>query len=303
MCLTLLVILIYYVTKTDETNSAELLPSNYGGQNVKQGEYTYVVALIEVFNDESNQKDAFGFCTGSMIRDQWVLTAAHCVHKRSLDELYVWYGYYSSSPFVTNTFTKVLKIIIHPIYQSRVFSLDYDIALLLVKSIALRTYASLSYVDYKTMKDFQVNAISGKRTNHHGDHTMRMLRFIGTITDCDTELTKTLQHSLCVMPRLIQNGVRICFGDSGGPVIFEGKIVGVCSFALVKNVTIGVFTPVSPFIHWITDVMKKKTYVPKKKKVSESTIVPVSARSILRILGFENKTTPIHKTARPPRFY
>lgn len=293
---------MYYVTRTDEADSSEILPHNYGGQDVKQGDYTYVVALIEVFNDENNKKDAFGFCTGSMLSNKWVLTAAHCVHKRSLEELYVWYGYYSSSPFVTNTITKVLKTIIHPIYQSRVFSLDYDIALLLVKSIALRTYGTLSFVDYKNLKDMPVNAISGKRSNHHGDHTMRMLRFIGSVTDCDTELTKTLHHSLCVLPRLVQNGVRICFGDSGGPVIHEGKIVGVCSFALVKNVTIGVFTPVSPFIHWVNDVMKKKYYSSKKKKI-DTTIVPVSARSILRILGFENKTTAENKTVKPPRFY
>ncbi|CAH0703114.1 unnamed protein product [Spodoptera exigua] len=229
--------------KSDENGTAELLPSTYGGQDVKQGNYTYVVALIEVFSDDNNQNDTFGFCTGSMIKEQWVLTAAHCIHKRSLEELHVWYGYYSSSPFITNTYTKVVKTIVHPVYKSRVFSLDYDIALLLVKPIALRTYGILSKLDFQTMKNFPVNAISGKRTNHHGDHSMRMLRFIGIVTDCDMELMKTLEYALCVMPRLMQKGVRICFGDSGGPVLYEGKIVGVCSFALVKNITIGVYTP------------------------------------------------------------
>lgn len=43
----------------------------------------------------------------------------------------------------------------------------------------------------------------------------------------------------------------LCYGDSGGPMKYKGKVVGIASLTLGECGTIGVYTSVDVYLQWI----------------------------------------------------
>ena len=81
-----------------------------GGTPAQEGAWPWQVRLLDDFDVRS------GFCGGSLIADQWVLTAAHCVVQggQTVDSVVIGYGsiYQSDLKMVGSE-----KIIVHPNYQ------------------------------------------------------------------------------------------------------------------------------------------------------------------------------------------
>jgi secreted trypsin-like serine protease len=88
-----------------------------GGTPAPDGKYPYQVRLYDSF------EDGFGFCGGSIIADQWVLTAAHCLYagrespKRTIDPSEVVIGYGSTDREKT-TKVGVAQIFVAPKYAA-----------------------------------------------------------------------------------------------------------------------------------------------------------------------------------------
>ena len=57
-------------------NRSEIVSYIIGGRYAKDGEVPWQVSLWRVIN-----KDDF-YCGGSILSDQWILTAAHCIYKK-----------------------------------------------------------------------------------------------------------------------------------------------------------------------------------------------------------------------------
>ena len=95
-----------------------------GGRVARKNEYPYQVAL--------QYGSGFTFCGGSIIDNNWVLTAAHCVRSKSASDIYVLPGTHTNldDPMVKQLRVPVTKIIMHKEY-SRVTKAN-DIALLKV---------------------------------------------------------------------------------------------------------------------------------------------------------------------------
>lgn len=113
---------------TEETAGGKII----GGEIADQGEWPWQVALVAANMPVSTDTQ---FCGGSMVLDQWVLTAAHCV--RWMDEQGAGFDVLPQEISVlagTNALdgsgdkVPVEQIFVHPSYS--VDQLDYDIALI-----------------------------------------------------------------------------------------------------------------------------------------------------------------------------
>ena len=104
------------------------------GSEAPDGKYPYQVRLY------SSVEDKFGFCGGSIIAPQWVLTAAHCLSKgtwdvgpnTALDPADVVVGYGSNDRTKTERIPAA-KIFVIPQYLSKGSSGKADVALIKLK--------------------------------------------------------------------------------------------------------------------------------------------------------------------------
>ena len=104
----------------DITNSTDFI---VGGDASKEGSWPWQVRLLDANDPET------GFCGGSLISDQWVLTAAHCVVNDGevIDKVFIGYGSVFQSKL---TIAESEKVIANPGYQS---DMNADIALIKLK--------------------------------------------------------------------------------------------------------------------------------------------------------------------------
>src|SRR5262245_13240259 len=105
-----------------------------GGEEVKDGQYPWQVRLYASFEDE------IGFCGGSIIDDQWILTAAHCVLDTKPEAVVVGYGNVDRTK---TTKVPAEKIIVHPGY---IAGEKADLALIKL-SKPIPNAAKISYID------------------------------------------------------------------------------------------------------------------------------------------------------------
>uniref|UniRef100_A0A3Q3GF38 chymotrypsin n=1 Tax=Labrus bergylta TaxID=56723 RepID=A0A3Q3GF38_9LABR len=95
-----------------------------GGQVAPQGSWPWQVSL---------HRSGFHFCGGSLINNQWVMSAAHCFQRTAASSLLVYLGRQSQEGTNSNEVSRsVMEIIVHPDYNA--VTSDNDIALLKLSS-------------------------------------------------------------------------------------------------------------------------------------------------------------------------
>jgi secreted trypsin-like serine protease len=254
-----------------------------GGQAAEDGKYPWQVRIY------SSMDDQIGFCGGSIISDQWILTAAHCL----LDTEAVVVGYGSTDRTKTTKIPSE-KIIVHPGYAN---GEKTDVALIkLAKPIpnapaiayadptleqkVLPAGAKVTVTGWGAIWDFQafqnaVDVMAGRRTvserkllNDEELQAPRKLHEVD-IEVIDNGECKSVYQSLQVPAFTIgdteicatgpSGGKDSCFGDSGGPLVVAADNdrgyaqVGIVSWGPQCGNPLypGVYTRVSSFSDWI----------------------------------------------------
>jgi secreted trypsin-like serine protease len=220
-----------------------------GGTAATQGEFPWAVALV-------NKGTTQAFCTGSLISNRWVVTAAHCVSGLSPSSIEVMAGH------VNLTYASrlsVRQVVIHPEYQG-VYSSDIALIKLsnaynLNPAVKLATATMGNPGETATM-------LGWGSTYYKSGSSVTTLRKtqvpVVSNSECSQSISSITINNICTSNG---SGTGGCSGDSGGPVVVNSggwKLVGVhnggpkdsagrCSPAGSYNVN----TRVSRFAGWI----------------------------------------------------
>uniref|UniRef100_A0A034WHW8 Serine protease SP24D n=1 Tax=Bactrocera dorsalis TaxID=27457 RepID=A0A034WHW8_BACDO len=195
-----------------------------GGQYASDGQFPHQISLY-IRGDFT--------CGGSIISASYVLTAAHCVTSQpgiNYPASYFTVRAGSSQLYTGGVYVSVAETKVHPQYRSYI----YDIALLRL-STKLSFNSRIRAISLATVEPPNNSAItisgfgrvrtSGELPSRLKYNTLRSL----TYGNCKRFISDVDPTTLC-LSHTIGNGA--CYGDSGGPAVYNGKLVGVSNYII-----------------------------------------------------------------------
>ncbi|KAH8408123.1 hypothetical protein KR222_009286, partial [Zaprionus bogoriensis] len=226
------------------------------GLTASEGQFPYQVGLSFASSSGS------WWCGGSIIDNQWVLTAAHCTSGASAVTIY--YGAtVRTSAKLTQTVASS-NFVQHANYNS--IRLANDISL--IKTPAVTFTSAINKVELPGIAS-SYSTYAGQKAIASG---------WGKTSDAATSVASTLQYetfdvvsvatcqstygSLIATSRVIciatPNKTSTCNGDSGGPLVLvsDKKLIGVTSFVSSAGCESGApagFTRVTSYLDWIKE--------------------------------------------------
>ncbi|XP_054084644.1 serine protease 1-like [Zeugodacus cucurbitae] len=224
------------------------------GETAKPDQFPYQVGL-QFYNGTENN----GWCGGSIISNNWILTAAHCTVGSTSVTVYLGSNV-RANPRVTRT-AQQADIIAHPGFNFQ--SLQHDLAVIKIDPIE---YAEdIQRVRLPTKPCLYSNLV-GERAIIAGWG----LDSAGTQpTNLQYAELNIISNALCrktfnqyIDPTKIcvatQNGESTCDGDSGGPLVLASSRVqiGIVSFGSslgCSSPAPDVFTRVTSYMDWIKE--------------------------------------------------
>ncbi|XP_076387745.1 vitellin-degrading protease [Megachile rotundata] len=229
-----------------------LQPRIIGGQNTSIDKYPYQVS-VQARNSH--------ICGGSLISDQFVLTAAHCVYGEFFKDIRI--RMKSSYTQKDGVLISNVKIMWHNLYRDN--SADYDIALIKLPT-PVKDVKPIKLADASANVPDGSNAVvTGWGRQAANGPTAAILQ-VATVPTINWNVCKKkfAEYKLQVTERMIcasnLNVVKnVCQGDSGGPLVFKGVQIGIVSWGdgCINRAFYGVYTRVSALNSWIQNTMKQ----------------------------------------------
>jgi len=220
-----------------------------GGVEAAKGEFPFIVSLRGSYGGH--------FCGGSLIKKDWVLTAAHCVPAGIKT---VVAGLYDQSQNQGVEKLAVDKVISHPDYNKQ--PQDYDYALVHLKVASKFAPIALNKGEISGKTDFVTAGWGYTEENGEIPNVLRKVTvpFVSAETCSAAYPGSITDRMLCA--GLEEGGKDSCQGDSGGPLLLgsgaKQTLAGVVSWGegCARPKKYGVYSKVSSVIDWINSIAK-----------------------------------------------
>ncbi|KAL7988499.1 hypothetical protein Chor_007418 [Crotalus horridus] len=202
---------------------------------------------------QASLNSGYHFCGGSIIKNQWIVSAAHCYKSR----IQVRLGEHSlTKNDGSEQYIDSVKVIRHPSYNSR--TLDNDIMLIkLSKPASLNSRVSAVSLPNSCAASGAKCLISGwgntlSSGSSYPDLLQCLTAPILSQSQCSRAYPGKITNNMFCAGYL-EGGKDSCQGDSGGPVVCNGALQGIVSWGegcALKGKP-GVYTKVCNYVSWI----------------------------------------------------
>ncbi|KAL7734066.1 hypothetical protein ACLKA6_011751 [Drosophila palustris] len=232
-------------------DGAELIdPRIIGGYvaNIKDLKY-----LVQVSTNDA-------ICGGSLITSRWVITAAHCVYNVNLSDLRVIGG--TSEQGDQNGIMRLVDLVATPPGFS-IKTMNMDVAALLLdqemsgSNVATINLAVQPAPPGKLVKVSGWGAVS-TRSSETARQVHSVLLPMWSTAACRSAYrgNQHITRSMICAGKPYQRDS--CDGDSGGPMVYRGELVGIVSFGFeCASGLPGVYTSVPVVRRWFFDMVQE----------------------------------------------
>ena len=234
-----------------------------GGENADISEFPWQISM--------QTNSGFHFCGGSILDEEWILTASHCVDGASPSSIRIAAGITRKSTAGSQgQLRSTAEIVMFPGYIDP--SLGKDVALLRVSSPFDLSDANVSAIEIVTTADESAgltdpgtnSTVTGWGTLSSGGSTPDILQKVDVpiISNAQADAaysTIDITDDMIAAGLLGVGGKDSCQGDSGGPLVVEDggefKLAGVVSFGFgcAEADFPGVYARVSAFEDFINN--------------------------------------------------
>ncbi|XP_070494752.1 transmembrane protease serine 9-like [Chironomus tepperi] len=229
------------------------------GGKAEVAEFPFQVALGYF---EKKQNKLLFDCGGSLIADDIVLTAAHCVNKKGKQPIMVRIGRTSldlddEDDESKHQDIKIKAIEIHPNYRTQIKHNDIAIIKLEKPFSPSDSVGTICLASKDAPKDFIVTGFGtiSTNTNKRSDWLLKGKVRESPHDKCKSDFAIRFEIIDSQMCALGGKGVDACEGDSGGPLFYEKNninyLYGITSYGLGCGFLPGVYTKVTRYLDWI----------------------------------------------------
>ena len=244
--ITLIFIALLFIVNSCESNPLEAKTriQNYHSMAPGQLPEPFIVGGEEVdpacpnckydFMVSLQTNSGYHFCGGALVREDWVITAAHCVQGDSPSQVKVKIGLHNVNGTQGSITRSVSQIIIHPSYSS--WSLNNDYAILQL-SQPVTNFEPIQLVTDTSHDEEPVMATTmGWGATQSGGWGSNILLEVDVPIDdsCGNYSNSDITNNM-VCAGYNTGGYDSCQGDSGGPLIMtnsdgEYELIGIVSW-------------------------------------------------------------------------
>ncbi|XP_069695207.1 trypsin-like [Periplaneta americana] len=287
-------------TAKPETTTRKILPKEprvVGGKPANRGQFPYqVIVYVEVEGGKS-------LCGGTIIAEQYILTAAHCVFDSTPRAVEVWAGDIDrgkKSDFWN--LTPVSEIHYHENYiNGRYYN---DVAVLKLQTPYVLNGYSITKLQLRDnfVSPDTLCTVSGWGARKERGGSSKILQFVPVpivdLKNCSANHGKELyEGEICA--GYSTGGKDSCQGDSGGPLVCDGYLTGVVSWGdgCARVNKPGVYANVSYYKSWIDNIISNQNVlipVPTKDTRDQTNHIAGATESTLR------RTTPFNRSDKSP---